>query len=142
MRTRAGRRSTACSSRRGGMPVEGGARRPHEAKCQSCRRRQDLRDIPIALIGSQGLPAEHADSCKSPFPIYNICHPNCFAEVIRVPNPRKLRTVALFPFLHFLSPAPTELSFPFIKRGKKISFLFHRGGKDKCAEDRDVQTVQ
>lgn len=45
-RTRAQRTSLACTGRRGGMPREGGAYCPHKAKCQSCRRRQDFRDIP------------------------------------------------------------------------------------------------
>lgn len=35
----------------------------------------------FSLIGTEWLPAENADSFRSPFPICNIHHPNCLTDV-------------------------------------------------------------
>jgi len=40
----------------------------------------------FSLTGSEWLPAENADSFRSPFPICHIRHPSWLTEVIRVPN--------------------------------------------------------
>lgn len=66
---------------------EGGAVAHTELNAKAAEGGRLSDTSPFALIASERLLAEDADSFGSPFPICNICQPNCLTEVIRVPSP-------------------------------------------------------